>query len=160
MSATAAGGGAVRDNSRERSQRIFNRVVRWVLGSPVHWVMSGKLMVIEVIGRRTGARYAIPTAYAERGDQVLAASAGTWVRNLSPDRPVVLVHRGRRRVMVPEIVTGAEQALHLATDLLQGNPVLQGNMGVRLGGDGRPDRARFMAARDQGWSYFAFHPQA
>ena len=160
MSETTAGGKTVRDNSRDRSQRIFNSVVRWVLGSPVHRVMSGKLIIIEVIGRRTGTRYAVPTAYAERGDQVLVASAGTWVRNLSPDHSVVLVHRGRRRVMIPEIVTDAEQSLQLAADLLQGNPILRGNMGVQLGGDGRPDRAQFMAARDRGWSYFVFHPQA
>lgn len=155
----AAGGGVVRDNSRQRSQRVFNRFVRWVLASPVHWVMSGKLILIEVTGRRTGARYCVPTAYAERGDQVLAASAGTWVRNLSPERPVVLVHRGRRRPMVPEIATDAEQARQVAADLLPGNSILQRNMGVALGGDGRPDRAQFDAARDRGWVYVAFRPQ-
>lgn len=159
MSETAASGGAVRDNSRDRSQRAFNRVVRWVLASPVHWVMSGKLIIIEVTGRRTGTRYPVPTAYAERGEQVLAASAGTWVRNLSPERPVVLVHRGRRRPMVPEIATDADQALQLAADLLPGNPILQRNMGVALGDDARPDRAQFDAARDRGWVYFAFTPQ-
>ena len=160
MSEATAGGGTVQDNSRDRSQRIFNSVVRWVLGSPVHRVMSGKLIIIEVIGRRTGTRYAVPTAYAERGDQVLVASAGTWVRNLSPDRSVVLVHRGRRRVMTPEIVTDADHAEQLATQLLAGNRILQGNMDVALGGDGRPDRAQFDAARARGWVYITFHPRA
>lgn len=159
MSETSAGGRAVRDNSRDRSQRTFNRIVRSVLASPVHWVMSGKLIVIEVVGRRTGTRYAVPTAYAERGDQVLAASAGTWVRNLSPERPVVLVHRGRRRPMLPKIATDPDQALQLAADLLPGNPILQQNMGVALGEDGRPHRAQFEAAREKGWVYFAFTPQ-
>ncbi|WP_147915355.1 nitroreductase/quinone reductase family protein [Ruania zhangjianzhongii] len=160
MSETVSGGGAIRDNSRDRSQRTFNRLVRWVLASPLHRMMSGKLIIIEVTGRRTGTRYSVPTAYAQRGEQVLAASAGTWVRNLSSERPVVLLHRGRRRPMVPEVATDAEQALQLAADLLPGNPILQRNMGVTLGADGQPDRAQFQAARDRGWVYFAFDPQA
>ena len=69
---------AVTDRSRQRSQRNVNRFARLVLGSPLHRMMSGKLMIIEVIGRRTGTLYAVPTAYAEHDGQVLAASAGTW----------------------------------------------------------------------------------
>src|SRR5690625_7191444 len=105
MGQDAVATGVVRDNSRSRWQRSFNRFVRWVLGSPVHWMMSGKLMVVEVVGRRTGARYSVPTAYADRGDQVLAASSGRWVRNLSPVLPVGLLRRCRTRSLLPRLVT-------------------------------------------------------
>ncbi|HIZ36969.1 MAG TPA: nitroreductase family deazaflavin-dependent oxidoreductase [Candidatus Ruania gallistercoris] len=158
MSKAVAGGRAVHDNSRSRSQRMFNCVVRRLLTSPVHGLMSGKLIVIEVTGRRTGTRYSVPTAYAERGEQVLVGSAGTWVRNLSPERPVVLVHRGRRRSMVPEVVTDAGQVVQLVADLLPGNSILQRNMGVTLGADGSPDRAQLAAARARGWVYATFAP--
>lgn len=149
----------VTDRSRKRSQRGINRFARFVLGSPVHRMMSGKLMIIEVIGRRTGTLYAVPTAYADHDGQVLAASAGTWLRNIAADRPVVVVHRGRRRMMRPEVAVERERALEIATWLLPGNPVLRSNMGVQLGPDGRPDQEQFDAARAQGVTFLAFHPE-
>ena len=158
MGQDAIAKGVVRDNSRSRWQRSFNRFVRWLLGSPVHWVMSGKLMVVEVVGRRTGARYSVPTAYADRGDQVLAASSGTWVRNLAPDRPVVLVHRGRRRTRVPRIVTDREAAGQVAADLFPGNPVLRRNMQVPLDREGRVDAERLDRALRRGMRLITFSP--
>lgn len=160
MGQDAVATGVVRDNSRSRWQRSFNRFVRWLLGSPVHWMMSGKLMVVEVVGRRTGARYSVPTAYADRGDQVLAASPGSWVRNLAPDRPVVLVHRGRRRTMVPRIVTDREAAGQVAADLFPGNPVLRRNMQVSLGRDGQVDHDQLAAALQRGVRLITFSPPA
>lgn len=146
------------DRSRARSQRAFNRFVRGVLGSPAHRLMSGRLMVIEVAGRRSGTLYAVPTAYAEHDGQVLAASAGRWVRNLAPDRPVVLVHRGRRRTVVAEVANTRERAWEIASALLPPNPILRRNMVVRLGPDGLPDEDQFDAAFRRGVRFLAFRP--
>ncbi len=160
MTESVASEPVLRDNSRSRRQRWVNRLVRRVLGSPLHRLMSGKIMIVEVLGRRTGNRYAVPTAFADSGEQVLAASPGTWVRNLSPDRPVVLVHRGRRRVMVPRLVTDREPAQRVAADLFPGNPVLRRNMQVALTRDGAVDAKSLDAAMQRGMRLITFSPPA
>lgn len=159
MTEAARVGRSVRDNSRSRWQRGFNRFTRLALASPAHRLMSSRLVVIEVVGRRSGNRYAVPTAYAEHDGHVLAASAGTWVRNLSPEQPVVLVHRGRRRAAVPEVATDRERAREIAAALLPPNPVLRRYMEVQLGQDGLPDPAQLDAARDRGWAFLSFRPE-
>lgn len=146
------------DRSRKGSQRAFNRFTRAVLGSPMHRMMSGRLMIIEVTGRRTGTVYAVPTAYAEQDGQVLAASPGSWVRNISADRPVVLVHRGRRRSAAAEVADTRERAWEIASALLPPNPILRRNMGVGLGSDGLPDPDQFEVARLRGVRFLAFRP--
>jgi hypothetical protein len=146
------------DRSRKRSQRAFNAVARAVLSSPAHRLMSGGLMVVEVVGRKTGTLYAIPVAFADHDGQVLAASGGTWVRNLARERPAVLVHHGRRSVVLPEIASDRDRALEIAAVLLPPNPILRRNVGVQLGDDGKPVPGQVDAALERGVRFLAFHP--
>jgi hypothetical protein len=58
------GGGDGEDDSQNRpgprprmtAPRSINPLVRAVLGSPLHWILSHKLLLITVRGRRTGRR--------------------------------------------------------------------------------------------------------
>ena len=62
----------------QRLVNAGNPVVRAVLGSPLHGALDRALLVLHVVGRRTGRRYDIPVAYAELGDSLehLKAAAG------------------------------------------------------------------------------------
>jgi len=48
--------------------RFANPVVKWILRSRLHRLLSAHLLLISVTGRRTGRVYTIPVGYHLRGD--------------------------------------------------------------------------------------------
>jgi hypothetical protein len=79
--------------------RTANPVVRAVLSSPLHPLLSRGLALITVTGVRTGRRYTFPVAYRRDGDRVLvgvgAPERKRWWRNLREGGRVELLIRGR-----------------------------------------------------------------
>lgn len=85
--------------------RLGNPVVRTLLRSPLHPLASRGLLLITYTGRRSGARYTIPTGYEDRrapdgsGKVVIAVGwpeRKVWWRNLREPAPVELLLRGER----------------------------------------------------------------
>jgi hypothetical protein len=76
---------------------IVNRVVAWLLRSPLHRVLSGGVPLVTVTGRRSGRRYTTPAQYARHRDALYLASRTErrWWRNLRGGAPVQLRLRGR-----------------------------------------------------------------
>jgi deazaflavin-dependent oxidoreductase (nitroreductase family) len=82
--------------------RTANPIVRAVLSSPLHPLLSRGLALITVTGRRTGRRYTFPVGYRQDGDRV-SINVGwperkRWWRNLTDGGRVEMRIRGRRRV--------------------------------------------------------------
>jgi len=84
---------------RMTAPRSINPLVRAVLGSPLHRLLSHKLMLVTVRGRRTGRLRTIPVGYAQAGDTLYVLvgdyQTKTWWRNLQGGTPVKLRLRGR-----------------------------------------------------------------
>ncbi|MEM8745303.1 MAG: nitroreductase/quinone reductase family protein [Actinomycetota bacterium] len=63
-----------------------NRVLVWVLSSPLRRLAGRSLTAIRLIGRRTGATHVFPVQYAADGDRIVIVAANasdkTWWRNL------------------------------------------------------------------------------
>jgi hypothetical protein len=82
--------------------RIINPVVRLLIRSPLHRLVSQRIALITYTGRRSGRRYTIPVGYQLAGTQ-LTITVGSperkvWWRNLrGTGAPVELVVRGRPR---------------------------------------------------------------
>src|SRR4051812_2573211 len=81
--------------------RIGNPAVVALLRSRAHRLVSGRLLLITVTGRRTGRTFEIPVGYSRDGDQltipVVMPGAKLWWRNLRGGAPVQLLLRGERR---------------------------------------------------------------
>jgi deazaflavin-dependent oxidoreductase (nitroreductase family) len=81
--------------------RTANPVVRAVLSSPLHPLLSRGLALITVTGRRSGRRYTFPVGYRQDGDQVTmnvgAPARKHWWRNLRDEDRVEVRIRGHRR---------------------------------------------------------------
>ncbi len=78
-----------------------NRLVKPLLQSRFHGVLSGRLLLITVTGRKSGRRFTIPVQYSERGG-VISIGVGRpaekqWWRNLRGGAPVQLRLRGSER---------------------------------------------------------------
>lgn len=94
-----------------RLLRLGNPLVRGVLRSPAHGLLSGRLIVLEYQGGKTGRRYAIPLRYAEAADGRLVALAveparKLWWRSFVEPRPAVVLHRGQRLEVVGALAEG------------------------------------------------------
>ena len=78
---------------------LINRVMRLLLNSPLHGLMSGSVMVIYFTGRKTGRRRATPVRYLREGDTHVVCLTGRetgWWPNFLEPRDVELQLAGRR----------------------------------------------------------------
>ena len=49
----------------------LNCVMKFVLRSPLHGVVSKKIMLLTFTGRKSGKRYTIPVSYTQKGDALI-----------------------------------------------------------------------------------------
>ena len=93
--------------------KIVNPVVRLILRSRLHKLMSDSLVIITCCGRKSGREYSVPVQYAQAGN-IISIVPGmpekkTWWRNLNEPAPVQLRLRG-------ESVAGKARVLKADTD--------------------------------------------
>ena len=98
----------------EMSGTLFGRasdvVVRKVLRSPLHGLLSRRLLIITVTGRKTGRRYSNPVGYAQHDGALLVGSVADWRRNLCPGELVPVRLRGADVLAEAEVITDEERA--------------------------------------------------
>ena len=96
-----------------RLLRLANPVVRTVLRSRGHRLLSGGLVVLEYEGRTTHRRYAIPVGYVEHGGRVVALAARPerkrWWRTFRESARATLLVQGERRAVAGRVLEGAER---------------------------------------------------
>jgi deazaflavin-dependent oxidoreductase (nitroreductase family) len=80
--------------------RTGNRVVKAVLASALHPLLSRGLALITVTGNRTGRRYTFPVGYRQEGNRVTIGvgwpERKRWWRNLTDGGRVEMRIRGHR----------------------------------------------------------------
>jgi hypothetical protein len=81
--------------------RTANPLVKGLLRSPLHRLVSGNLALITVTGRLSGREYTFPVGYRERGGHVVIfvgmPEQKRWWRNLVQPAQVRLRLRGGER---------------------------------------------------------------
>lgn len=131
--------------------RVLNSVMRILLRSPLHGLRSGRVMLLEFHGRRSGRRYRMPVSYWERSpaNVVCLSSAewSRWWRNLD-GADAVLWLRGRRRAGRAELVTDPGMRRELVWGFLGKNAHDAHHYGVEADADGRPLQAGLDALAD------------
>lgn len=126
---------------------VVNRIVRAILRSPFHRVLSGRALVLTFGGRSTGRVYALPLVYVEDNAEIYCCTLRTvtrWWKNLRGSPQVRVLLRGEERVGTAEIVEGLDEKLHPFTRWLERFRVVHKTYGVSLGPDGGldPDQVR------------------
>jgi len=87
---------------------VANPVVRALLRSPLHALLSRSVMLITVIGRRSGRSYTLPVQYVCRGDTGFVYSPGDrrWWHNLDGGKPVTVRIGSETLAGVGEVLRG------------------------------------------------------
>ena len=141
--------------SRRRSAppliKAFNVVSRALLRSPLHGVMSNKLLLLTFTGRKTGRAYTTPVSYfvADDGSLIIAGGAPWW-KNLHDGEPVRVRLRGWERSARPDVVRDSDELAKLLQVILPRNPILGRFMGLKLDAEGRLNPSQLERARGRG----------
>jgi hypothetical protein len=86
---------------------VANPFVRVLLRSPLHGLLSRRLVLLRVTGRRSGRTIELPVGYAREPSGIVvtvgAARRKQWWRNIEGPTPVAVVLAGRTRAGVAEL---------------------------------------------------------
>src|SRR5512133_3209379 len=78
---------------------IWNPVVRFILRSPLHGLMSKDVMLITYCGQKSGKEYTLPVSYLEDGATIFVIPGmpdkKVWWHNILEDTPVEIRLRGK-----------------------------------------------------------------
>jgi hypothetical protein len=130
-----------------RVLRLASPVLRPVLRSPAHRLVSHRLMLLSVTGRRTGAVYTFPVSYHRDGDLLTIVSARNWWRNLRDGPvPVTVWLRGRRRAASAWAHHGDDTVASELAAFLRRHRSLGRMYGIRRRPDGSYDDLTVRAA--------------
>jgi len=102
--------------------RIINPIMKTLLRSPLHGLLSHSLMVLAFQGRKSGKRYTIPVGYHERGDTLYLFTHSAWWKNLRGGAPVMVRLRGQEVPGTAELV----QDIELMMEIVRGMIAKQG----------------------------------
>src|SRR5438552_16956766 len=78
----------------QRLVRYFNPVARFLLATPLHSLMSSRLMLLRFSGRKTGRSYTTPVSYVRVGDSLLVPGGGAWWRTVEGTSQTYVYIRG------------------------------------------------------------------
>jgi deazaflavin-dependent oxidoreductase (nitroreductase family) len=116
---------------------LYNPIVKFILKSPLHGLLSDNTLLLTFTGRKSGKAYSTPISYAYDGEMVtlITNRKHGWWKNLEHESPVTMQLRGQAKQgraqvaqAVPEELIGAmvdvyhgisyEQAAKLAADVV------------------------------------------
>ena len=122
--------------------RVVNRVLGWVLSSPRRASRVGEhLLLLHLIGRKTGRRIDVPVAFRDASDgRLLVLTSSGWRVNLRGRPEVEVTLRGRRSPAAAELVEDADTVAGVYQALIsdQGYAKAGRRMGIRINVDRLP----------------------
>lgn len=102
---------------------VANPVMKALLRSPLHGIVSDSLILLTFTGRKTGRTYTTPVGYQQHGDRLTVFTHGDWWKNLRGGRSVTVLLRGERRAGVARPVTDLDGVLDRVETFLAENGV-------------------------------------
>ena len=75
--------------------KFVNPVMKLLLSSPLHGLMSRNLMLLNFSGRKTGKRISVPIGYVRKDNHLIVFTFGKWWRNLQNNTEVMLRLQGK-----------------------------------------------------------------
>ncbi len=75
--------------------RVVNVLVKIILRSPLHGLMSKNRMLLTFRGRKSGKVYTTPVSYFREGESIVCFTDSSWWKNLRGGAPVRMRLSGR-----------------------------------------------------------------
>ncbi len=120
----------------------INRIVRALLRSPLHPMLSSNTLLLTITGRKTGKQYTFPISYIQDGDMLTCYTVSPWWKNLRGGAAVAVLLRGQERSGHAEVISDDRASIAAAlADVFRRVPRDARYSGVRLDRHGQPDPA-------------------
>lgn len=123
--------------------KIINPVMRLILRSPLHGLLSGSLLLLTYRGRKSGRVYSLPVQYFPDGNTLYLMPGSpekkTWWRNLLGGAAVRVTLRGQTlegKGVLLDLESDREKTLKGLGQYLRRFPSLAASKGVRFEKDG------------------------
>ncbi|MBA3869286.1 MAG: nitroreductase family deazaflavin-dependent oxidoreductase [Anaerolineae bacterium] len=77
--------------------KVQNPLMKWILRSPFHFVVSRVYLLIIFTGRKSGRAYVTPIQYSQQGNMlyIITSKGYTWWKNLHGGAEVQVYMRGK-----------------------------------------------------------------
>ena len=119
----------------ETAYRFVNPLFEALLRSPLHFLVSDRLLLIAFTGRRSGREFTTPVAYDREGETLAITSTtdSDWWRNLRGGQPVTVHLQGERRRAIAELTEDTETVAQYLRRYIERNGTENtGVVGVRI----------------------------
>ena len=119
----------------EAAYRLVNPFFEALLRSPLHSLVSDRLLLITFTGRRSGEEFTTPVAYDREGETlaIISTTDSNWWRNLRGGQPVRIHLRSERRRAVAELTEDTETVAQYLRRYIERNGTENtGVVGVRI----------------------------
>jgi hypothetical protein len=73
---------------------LINPIMRTILRSPLHSILSRQLLLLTFTGLKSGKQYTTPVGYDRDGDRLTLFTASPWWKNFESRAPVTVRVRG------------------------------------------------------------------
>jgi deazaflavin-dependent oxidoreductase (nitroreductase family) len=92
---------------------LYNPLVKLILRSPFHPMISGNTILLAFTGRKSGKPYSTPINYAIDGNTITVISkrSRTWWKNLQGGAPVKVVVQGQERCGTAEAIVPDDKTI-------------------------------------------------
>ncbi|MCU1642679.1 MAG: hypothetical protein JWN03_2954 [Nocardia sp.] len=125
-----------------------NWVVKRILRSPLHRIMSRNTMLLTFTGRKTGKQYTAVVRYVRDGDLVTCYTDSKWWINLRGGAPVDLLIGGQTVSGTATVVKDRAVVTESLTSFLQATPSDSKYYGVGRDAAGQPKPEDIRAAAE------------
>ena len=125
---------------------VMNAVPNLLLRSPLHGLMSGKVLLLGFTGRKSGRRYTTPMSYVRVEDEIFMSTEAPWWKNLTGGVPVEMRLRGEDRSGIAKAVADEKEAAEVLRTILHHYPEYRRFVGVTVDESGRPDEETILDA--------------
>jgi hypothetical protein len=78
---------------------LANPAILALLRSPVHAALDRSLLVVEIVGSKTGRHYDIPVGYADLDGELIVITQHSWRANVRGGADIDVTLRGQRHCM-------------------------------------------------------------
>lgn len=125
-----------------RMQSLVNALTRTALSTPgVAKGIGRRMILLYVVGRNTGKKYAIPVTYTEYEGKVLIGTQFPWVRNLRTGERIKVRYKGKVRTAEVEVVEDEDRVVELFGIMCRENHSFAQFHNIAVDGKGEPDPA-------------------
>jgi hypothetical protein len=129
----------------------YNLIIKILLRSPLHFIVSNAVMLLKYQGRKSGRYYTVPVSYSRDAKDLLVISQRkrSWWRSLVGGAPVEVRLQGHWSDARAEAFTDPEIVAKELALYLEKFSYLAKHMDIEMGEDGKPEPESLLRAAEK-----------